>query len=72
MFQFAEEAYGTESKIIVMDFNGGADIYDGLGEKLAGLDIGILGEYMDLSLALTVLLVGTGLELGGGLLAKYQ
>ena len=45
MFQFAEEAYGTESKIIVMDFTGGADIYDGLGEKLAGLDIGILGEY---------------------------
>ena len=59
MFQFAEEAYGTESKIIVMDFNGGADIYDDLGEKLAGLDIGILGECMDLSLALTVLLVGT-------------
>lgn len=28
-----------------MDFTGGADIYDGLGEKLAGLDIGILGEY---------------------------
>ena len=47
MFQFAEEAYGTESKIIVMDFNGGADIYDDLGEKLAGLDIGILGEYTD-------------------------
>ena len=45
MFQFAEEAYGTESKIIVMDFTGGADIYDGLEEKLAGLDIGILGEY---------------------------
>jgi len=28
-----------------MDFTGGADIYNGLGEKLAGLDIGILGEY---------------------------
>lgn len=27
-----------------MDFTGGAEIYDGLGEKLAGLDIGILGE----------------------------
>jgi len=37
-----KEVYGTESKIIVMDFTGGADIYDGLGEKLAGLDIGIL------------------------------
>ena len=61
MFQFAEEAYGTESKIIVMDFNGGADIYDDLGEKLAGLDIGILGEYVDLSLTLTFLLVGTGI-----------
>ena len=61
MFQFAEEAYGTESKIIVMDFNGGADIYDGLGENLAGLDIGILGEYVDLSLTLTFLLVGTGI-----------
>ena len=45
MSQFAEEAYGTESKIIVMDFTGAADIYDGLGEKLAGLDIGILGEF---------------------------
>ena len=29
-----------------MDFTGGAEIYDGLGEKLAGLDIGILGEYL--------------------------
>ena len=28
-----------------MDFTGGADIYNGLGEKLAGLDIGILGKY---------------------------
>lgn len=37
-----KEAYGSESKIIVMDFTGGADIYDGLGEKLTGLDIGIL------------------------------
>ena len=45
MFHFAEETYGTESKIIVMDFTGGADIYDGLGERFAGLDIGILGEY---------------------------
>lgn len=41
---FTEEAYGTETKIIVMDFTGGAEIYDGLGDKLAGLDIGILGE----------------------------
>ena len=39
-----EEAYGTETKIIVMDFTGGAEIYDGLGDKLAGLDIGVLGE----------------------------
>lgn len=37
-----KEAYGTETKIIVMDFTGGAEIYDGLGDKLAGLDIGIL------------------------------
>lgn len=37
-----KEAYGTESKIITMDFIGGADIYDGLEQKLAGLDIGIL------------------------------
>lgn len=41
---FTEEAYGTESKIITMDFIGGADIYDGLEQKLAGLDIGILSE----------------------------
>ena len=27
-----------------MDFTGGAEIYDGLAEKLAGLDVGILGE----------------------------
>lgn len=27
-----------------MDFTGGAEIYDGLRDKLAGLDIGILGE----------------------------
>ena len=39
-----EEAYGTETKIITMDFTGGAEIYDGLAEKLAGLDIGILGK----------------------------
>ena len=46
MFQFAEEAYGTESKIIVMDFTGGADIYDGFRtENLLVIDIGILGEY---------------------------
>ena len=50
MFQLSEEAHGTESKIIVMDFTGGADIYDGLGEKLASLDIGILGEYFCLKL----------------------
>lgn len=37
-----KEAYGTETKIIVMDFTGGAEIYDGLRDKLAGLDIGIL------------------------------
>ena len=58
MFQFSEEAYGSESKIIVMDFTGGTDIYNGLGEKLAGLDIGILGEYFCVK-ALTVLFVGT-------------
>ena len=28
-----------------MDFTGGAEIYDGLPEKLAGLDIGILGKW---------------------------
>ena len=50
MFHNAEEAYGTESKIIVMDFTGAADIYDGLAEKLAGLDVGILGEYFCLTL----------------------
>lgn len=27
-----------------MDFTGGAEIYDDLDQKLAGLDIGILGE----------------------------
>ena len=27
-----------------MDFSGGAEIYDGLAEKLAALDIGILGQ----------------------------
>ncbi|CAH3172430.1 unnamed protein product [Porites lobata] len=37
-----KEIYGTETKIITMDFTGGAEIYDGLPEKLAGLDIGIL------------------------------
>ncbi|XP_068706685.1 very-long-chain 3-oxoacyl-CoA reductase-like isoform X2 [Montipora foliosa] len=35
-------AHGTETKIISMDFTGGAEIYKGLDEKLAGLDIGIL------------------------------
>ena len=58
MLQFSEEAYGSESKIIVMDFTGGTDIYDGLGEKLTGLDIGILGEYFYVK-ALTVVFVGT-------------
>lgn len=32
-----------------MDFTGGAEIYDGLGEKLTGLDIGILGECLNFS-----------------------
>lgn len=59
MFHFAEEVYGTESKIIVMDFTGGADIYDGLGEKLAGLEIGILGEHFDLSSSDSSFSVGT-------------
>ena len=45
MFCFPEEIYGTETKIITMDFTGGAEIYDGLPEKLAGLDIGILGKW---------------------------
>ena len=31
--------------MISMDFSGGVEIYDGLEEKLAGLDIGILGEF---------------------------
>ena len=44
LFCFPEEIYGTETKIITMDFTGGAEIYDGLPEKLAGLDIGILGK----------------------------
>ena len=57
MFLFAEEVYGTESKVIVMDFTGGADIYDGLAEKLAGLDIGILGEYFCLKLKQFLLVV---------------
>lgn len=35
-------AYGTETKVISMDFSGGVEIYDGLEEKLAGLNIGIL------------------------------
>ncbi|XP_067052527.1 very-long-chain 3-oxoacyl-CoA reductase-B-like isoform X2 [Acropora muricata] len=34
--------YGTETKVISMDFSGGVEIYDGLEEKLAGLNIGIL------------------------------
>ena len=38
-------AYGTETKVISMDFSGGAVIYEGLEEKLAGLNIGILGEF---------------------------
>ena len=43
LFCFLEEIYGAETKIISMDFTGGAEIYDGLPEKLADLDIGILG-----------------------------
>ena len=38
-------AYGTETKVISMDFSGGAEIYEGLEKKLAGLNIGILGEF---------------------------
>ena len=49
-----------------MDFTGGAEIYDGLGEKLTGLDIGILGE------CLTVLLVGDVVVLTNGFCTRLQ
>ena len=45
--------YGTETKVISMDFSGGVEIYDGLEEKLAGLNIGILGELTVTSLPFT-------------------
>jgi len=32
----------VETKIIEMDFSNGAEKYEGMEEKLAGLDIGIL------------------------------
>ncbi|XP_031563323.1 very-long-chain 3-oxoacyl-CoA reductase-B-like [Actinia tenebrosa] len=37
-----KSVYKVKTKVIAMDFSGGAEIYDGLDEKLDGLDIGIL------------------------------
>ncbi|KAK3729469.1 hypothetical protein QZH41_019789 [Actinostola sp. cb2023] len=36
--------YNVQTRIIVMDFSGGHEIYEGLGDKLKDLEIGILGE----------------------------
>ena len=49
-FLIPEELFNTESKVIVIDFSGGAEIYDGLEEKLAGLEIGVLGKWNNLGL----------------------
>ncbi|KAK3738848.1 hypothetical protein QZH41_015062, partial [Actinostola sp. cb2023] len=37
-----QSVYKVETKIIEMDFSNGAEKYEGMEEKLAGLDIGIL------------------------------
>lgn len=34
--------FGVSTKVIVMDFTGGVEVYQGLEEKVAGLEIGIL------------------------------
>jgi hypothetical protein len=34
----------VKTKVIAMDFSNGAEIYDGLDEKLGSLDIGILSK----------------------------
>lgn len=44
---FTESVYKVKTKVIAMDFSGGAEIYDGLDEKLDGLDIGILSMLME-------------------------
>ena len=50
-----------------MDFTGGAEIYKGLDEKLAGLDIGILGEFVYLCSLHGSLIFVLGLsDVGGG------
>ena len=55
--------YGTETKVISMDFSGGVEIYDGLEEKLADLNIGILGEFTVLAIykdqAIVILALGS-------------
>ena len=39
-----ESKYNVETKVIVVDFTGGKEIYTEIEPQLMGLDIGVLGE----------------------------
>lgn len=39
-----EKSYGVQTKRVVVDFNGGHQIYEQLREQLAAMDIGLLGK----------------------------
>ena len=39
-----ESKFNIETKVIVVDFSGGKEIYAEIRPQLSGLDIGVLGE----------------------------
>ena len=39
-----ESKFHVETRVIVVDFTGGKEMYTKIGPQLTGLDIGVLGE----------------------------
>lgn len=51
MLLLAEKAYKVKTKVISADFTGGNEIYEVIRRELEGLEVGVLGKWLQITLS---------------------